>query len=42
MYNLWQLLGFAVILGKLAFRYRLEGQGTSLWVMVIHVTLLCY
>lgn len=25
MYNLWQLLGFAVILGKLAFRYYLEG-----------------
>ncbi|XP_037082482.1 very-long-chain (3R)-3-hydroxyacyl-CoA dehydratase-like [Pollicipes pollicipes] len=26
MYNLWQLLGFTVILGKLGFRYYLEGQ----------------
>ncbi|KAF0301360.1 Very-long-chain (3R)-3-hydroxyacyl-CoA dehydratase [Amphibalanus amphitrite] len=30
MYNLWQLLGFAVILGKLAFRYRLEGEDSML------------
>ena len=29
MYNLWQLLGFAVILGKLALSYRLHGQGNG-------------